>query len=210
MLCPKCHRPLEDDNEEAYVCCAAAQIEWSCGACGKVSEGFAFPYGACPACGGKLHLRNAPTVTEDAELEAIRTAFAIELGGRAFYTRAAAESPDPELQDLFGKFAAMEAEHLATLARRYHITASVPPSDFPVVRAAIYAGVENHPEDPINLFRIACAFEERAVQFFTERVATAPANAARLYRELAAEEREHVALLNTELERYRQGKPGVL
>lgn len=210
MLCPKCHRPLDEENEEAYVCCATAQLEWSCHACGKVSEGFAFPYGMCPACGGKLHLRTALTVTEDAELEAIRIAFEIELGGRAFYTRAAIETHDPELRVLFHKFAAMEAEHLATLARRYHVAPPQVPDDFLIAHAAIYAGLESHSEDPINLFRIACAFEERAAHFFSDRIESAPANAAQLYLELAAEEREHIAILNTELERYRQGKPGVL
>ena len=31
-----------------------------------------------------------------------------------------------------------------------------------------------------------------------------------LYKELAAEEREHVALLTTELERWKAGKPGLM
>ena len=52
MLCPKCHKPLADEEDGPYICCADAPLQWQCGACGKVSEGFAFPYGRCPQCGG--------------------------------------------------------------------------------------------------------------------------------------------------------------
>jgi rubrerythrin len=84
--------------------------------------------------------------------------------------------------------------------------------DFKVDRAAIYAGIPNRPEDPANLFRIAIAFEERAVKFFSERgVATAEGSPEKqLYKELAAEEREHVDILTTELKRWQAGKPGMM
>jgi homotetrameric NADPH-dependent glutamate synthase len=208
-LCPKCRRPVEGDEE--YVCCAGAQLAWRCQDCGKVSEGFAFPYGLCPACGGKLAAEETRAVEGAAALDAIRTAFEIELGGYAFYSRASAETQEPVLEDLFGRFAQMEREHMTTLSRRYH--AEVPlPGEFKIDRAAIYAGIENHPGDPANLFRIAIAFEERAVKFFSEHVdATAKGSVERkLYEELAAEEREHVALLTTEYERFQAGKPGLL
>jgi glutamate synthase (NADPH/NADH) small chain len=208
--CPKCHRPVEGD--EQYVCCATAALEWRCDDCGKVSEGFAFPYGMCPACGGRLKVLDPRKVEDAAAKEAIRIAFEIELGGMAFYTRAAKESQDPFLKELFGKFAEMEKEHMATLSRRYHADVPAPSQDFKVDRAAIYAGIANRPEDPANLFRIAIAFEERAVKFFDERVGQTPAGSVerQLYKELAAEEREHVALLTTELERWKAGKPGLL
>ncbi|MBK1722308.1 NADPH-dependent glutamate synthase [Thiocystis violacea] len=210
-ICPKCHQPL-DEGEEAYICCAGARLEWRCHECGKVSEGFAFPYGQCPECGGRLKPLDPHQIEGPAALEAIRTAFEIELGGMAFYRRAAEDTRDAALRELFGRFAGMEAEHMATLARRYHVEVPPPADGFHVDRAAIYAGIGSHPEDPINLFRIAIACEERAVSFFTERGAQVPEGSpeAELYRELAAEEREHVALLRTELQRYRQGQPGLL
>lgn len=211
LLCPKCHQPIE--GEEQYVCCAGAILTWRCDDCGKVSEGFAFPYGMCPLCSGKLTMLERDGVDEDdGSLQAIRTAFEIELGGRAYYNRAAHQTTDPALRELFGRFAAMEGEHIQTLARRYH--ANVPGSSaaFDTERAAIYAGLENRPEDPANLIRIAIAFEQRAVDFFTERGVLAPEGSAerQLYKELAAEEREHVVLLTTEFERFQAGKPGLL
>jgi homotetrameric NADPH-dependent glutamate synthase len=208
--CPRCHQPLEGD--ESYVCCAGASLAWRCTACGKVDEGFAFPYGQCRACGGKLETVEALEVEGAASLEAIRTAFEIELGGLAFYTRASEEAAEPALRDLFGRLAGMEREHMSTLSRRYHVKPPDPGPGFRTDRAAIYAGITSRPEDPANLFRIAIAFEQRAVEFFSGRVgATAEGSPERqLYQELAAEEREHVDRLATELKRWQEGKAGLL
>ncbi len=209
-VCPKCHQPIDGDEE--YICCATASLQWHCKDCGKVSEGFAFPYGMCPACGGKLEVRDPLQIQEAAAFDAIRVAFEIELGGQAFYKRAAAESKDPELKALFQKFVGMEEEHMATLSRRYHAEVPKPSEEFKVDRAAVYAGIPNRPEDPANLFRIAIAFEQRAVKFFGDRVGQVKAGSVehQLYKELAAEEQEHVALLTTELKRWQAGKPGMM
>lgn len=208
-VCPKCARPV--DGDEDYVCCAGAVLQWRCDGCGKVSEGFAFPYGMCPHCGGRLKELAERTVQGAAALEAIRTAFEIELGGMAFYGSAAREAGDPALRDLFAHFVGMEKEHMATLSRRYHVDA--PTFDnFDVGRAAIYAGIPRDATDPGNLFRIAIGFEKRAVRFFDERqtLCADGSQEQQLYKELAAEEREHVELLSTEFQRWMQGKPGLL
>lgn len=208
--CPKCRKPLEDDEE--YICCAAATIAWRCAACAKVSEGFAFPYGQCPLCGGALASLEARPGADGEELVAVREALAIELGGQAFYTRAARDAAEPAMRELFGRLAAMEGEHIATLARRYHAPVAAPVAEFAVDRAAIYAGIDSRPQDPANLFRIAIACEERAAAFFAERArsAAADATARELYRELAAEERDHVALLSTEYALWLDGRAGLL
>ncbi len=212
MLCPKCHRPLEDDAEGAYICCAGSALRWRCTRCAKVSEGFAMPYGVCPHCGGALELAAPRPVGDTAAVEAVRLAFEIELGGRGFYQRAAAESTDPALRELFGRFAVMEGEHMETLARRYHLDV---PAASPALRlevAAIFAGVDHRPADPDNLFEIAVALEKRAADFFTGHAARADADRAlrELFLELAAEEREHAELLATEHERWREGRGGLL
>ena len=209
-VCPRCHRPLE--GEEAYVCCAGVELRWRCAGCGKVSEGFAFPYGMCPHCKGRLELLDRGAIQGDEAMEAVRKAFEIELGGHAFYERASREAKDEELRELFGRFAAMEQEHMETLSKRYHAELPEPSADFQLDRAAIFAGVDRKPEDPANLFRIAIAFEQRAVDFFTREGEQAPAGSVEreLYSELAAEEREHVALLTTEFRRWEAGKAGIL
>ena len=53
---PEVPPPIEGD--EPYVCCAGAELQWRCSDCGKVSEGFAFPYGMCP------HLRRQARVLD--------------------------------------------------------------------------------------------------------------------------------------------------
>ena len=176
-----------------------------------MSEGFAFPYGLCPACGGELRVEEATKAEGAAGREAIRRAFEIELGGMAFYAEAARQALDPLMKELFKKFEGMEKEHMATLSRRYHV--EIPQSqEFKLERAAIYAGEKSEPEDPENLFRLAIAFERRAVAYFEERVKATPEGSPerKLYLELSAEEREHVDLLSTELARFRQGKRGLL
>lgn len=209
MLCPKCHQPIEGD--EQYICCAGEELSWRCESCGKVSEGFAFPYGMCPLCGGKLVPLKRDGVPSEA-LEAVRAAFEIELGGRAFYQQAAASTKDEVLKEIFTKLAAMEEEHAALLAKRYHTPVPAAAEGLRVDLAAIYAGLENTPDDPANLLKLAVGFEQRAVKFFTERAEKVAKGSAeeQLYKELAAEEKEHVALLTTEYARYREGKPGLL
>ncbi len=213
MRCPKCQRPLDDDTDGPYICCAGAPSRWTCRRCAKVSEGFAFPYGRCPHCGGELALRDEGDRPElrAAALTAVRIAFEIELGGRAFYQRAAAETEDPALAALFGRFAVMEGEHMETLARRYHLEAPDPAPEFRMEVAALYADVEHRPEDPANLFKIAIALERRAAAFFGGRAEAAAEGSEerRLYRELAAEEREHAEILATEYQRWRERRPGL-
>jgi len=213
LICPRCHQPIEGD--ESYICCAGQSLRWKCVSCGKVSEGFAFPYGQCPSCQGQL-VRDAGAGPVDASderaMEAIRTAFEIELGGGAYYRKAASESGDPVLADLFSRMSEMENEHLETLQRRYHAEVPPPSKEFETTRAAIYAGLEHNPKDPANLLRVAIGFEQRAVDFFTHHMNECPAGSTEreLYEELAAEEREHVDLLTLELERFVAGKGGIL
>ncbi len=212
MLCPKCHRPIE--GEEVYICCGDAELQWRCKNCGKVSEGFAFPYGRCPLCGGELEeLEANRAIEDDADLEAIRIAFEIELSGRDFYLKTARDAKDPALRDLFGRLAEMERDHMALLAKRYRIEAPDSTSEAASDDlAAIYAGVDHDPEDPLHLFMIAIRFEERAMRYFTERSQKAADGSMeqQLYKELAAEEREHADLLRTERDRWKQGKAGIL
>ncbi len=209
-VCPRCHRPVEEGEE--YLCCGGQELRWRCQGCGKVSEGFAFPYGMCPACGGKLEVAEATAVEGAAAMEAIRRAFEIELGGMAFYAQAAREASEPVMKDLFQRFQGMEREHMSTLSRRYHIDVPPPAQAFPLERAAVYAGAQSEPADPDNLFRLALAFERRAVAYFQERMGSTTDGSPerKLYQELAAEEQEHVALLTTEHERWRAGKRGLL
>jgi acyl-coenzyme A synthetase/AMP-(fatty) acid ligase/rubrerythrin len=208
MKCARCDRPLDFAAEGLYVCCAGASRRWRCTGCNAEHEGFAFAYGACPSCGGRLRRADASDA-DDGALAGVRMAFEIELGGRAFYQRAAAESSDPQMRELFIRFALMEGEHMETLARRYHVP-HIPLVAHPLRLdlAALFGGVEHRPQDPDNLFRIAIAVEQRAARLFTEHADRADPSGpdAALFRELAAEEAEHALHLNGEYRRWRTGQ----
>lgn len=188
-----------------------ADIQWRCRACAAISQGFAFPYGLCPQCGGKLDELNAPRAHLDAKWLGLRSAFEIELGARAFYQRAAIDTRDPVLRKLFGRFAIMEGEHMEALAQRYQFDVPTASKAFRIELAAIFADIESRPQDPDNLFRIAIALEKRAAEFFAKQASQAGAGTPerRLYEELAEEEREHAHFLGGEFARWRDSRPGV-
>ena len=210
--CPRCRQALED-GEPAYICCADATLTWRCRSCQKVSDGFAYPYGLCPACGGTLARGRATSATTGSAVAAVRRAFEIELGGRAFYRRGAAEASDPEVSRLFSRLADMEEEHMHTLSARYHIDPPVEADLGPGLSSvAVYAGVELPTASGEALLRLAVELERAALQFFAEqREGLEPGSEAqRLYQELEAEEQEHVDLLQTELAAYTARRPGLL
>ena len=111
--------PHDEEGEHHPLAAGDRLLHWRCTDCAKVSEGFAFPYGMCPACGDKLAVLDARQFEAAAALEAIRTAFEIELGGMAFYTRAAAQSTDPALRHLFGRLLVVELarDHIGQVNR---------------------------------------------------------------------------------------------
>ena len=210
--CRRCGQPLEDGDD--YLCCAGELVRWSCEGCGKVSEGFAFPYGLCPACGGTLSRGHAADTADARAAEAVRKAFQIELGGRAFYRRAAESTDDPELRLMMLELVAMESEHLEVLAARYHLPVPDLGESLPALGAIqVYAGAAARPlTDAVALLQVALRLEERARDFFTSaRAELEPGSPAeQLYRELEAEEQEHVDLVATELRRAKAGKAGLL
>ncbi|MEZ5217218.1 MAG: FAD-dependent oxidoreductase [Ilumatobacteraceae bacterium] len=221
--CPRCGLPSDDGEGDDAICCAGDTLAWRCTECAKRSEGFAFPYGSCPACGGALELSGPSPIPGSAtgmpglaDLDgragvearaAVRTAMEIELGGLDFYRTASGQTDDPGLAGLFTRLAAMETEHLDTLVRRYHL--DVPPVPGAGLRPAfLRAARRPHPDDPFDLLELAIDLERRAEAHFRSAAEGSPV--AELYRELAAEEAEHVALLTTELAALRAGRPGLI
>lgn len=208
------------DDDGAGLRFAGAPALWQCAGCARQVEGFAFAYGRCPHCGGVLALVDGaatagaasaapgvdPVSADAAALAALRTAFEIELGGRAFYQRAAVDCTDAPLRELFRRFAVMEGEHMEALARRCQVDMPDPPAQFQLETAAVFAGVDPRVADAGDLLRIAIGFEQRAAGFFSGRAAAAAAGSAEraLYDELAAEEVEHAARLQAELARWHE------
>ena len=123
MLCPKCHRPLADEDEGRQICCADASLQWRCCAVRRGQRGLCLPYGRCPHCGGKLALRDGraarPTLRAlDAHPHRVRDRArrARLLPARRGRQRRSGAAP------LFGRFAAdggrAHGDALAPLPRR--------------------------------------------------------------------------------------------
>jgi rubrerythrin len=209
LQCQGCHR-LVDEAEE-FVCCAGATLEWRCMACHKMAEGFAFPYGQCPGCGGKLALSEIRGEVGATPAAAIREALEIELGGMAFYQQAAKQAREPAAKALFEQLVSMEVAHTQALARRYHVQL---PDDMTMSpeRAALYAGdAIGRFESGASLMQLAVDLERKAVTYFAVQGAKfAEGSPERtLYRELEEEEREHVELLSREFARLRAEELGL-
>ena len=206
--CPRCGLSLESD--EAYICCADEQLSWTCTTCQKRYEGFAFPYGHCSSCGGKLKHQEQEHI--DPQTEAIRQAMEIELGGLAFYADGAKNTDDPVLKELFERLSDMERNHMKILAERYHIAIPDETLVLTTKAASIVVGLDKDVKNGEELLQLALKLELRAKAFFMERTNTLEEGSDqwKLYRELEAEEYAHVAMIETELNAYREGKKGIL
>jgi len=103
---------------------------------------------------------------------------------------------------------------MVTLSRRYHIDApeAALATNLSPAQVAVFAGAEMKELSGAALLRLAVHLEKRARSFFLEAGLKFPTGSPewRLYRELEAEEREHVDLLSTALARHLAEKPVVV
>lgn len=198
--CPKCHRVLEED----YVCCADVTYTWKCTQCRKLSKGFVIPFGRCEACGGTLEIVDDSAYRDAARLRPIQQALQAETNAFTFYSMLAAEATDPDVRVLFASLSEMERGHLENLAEKYHAHLETDPvqAPHPKIRQIILEGIEEVPTQDrlVTLYGRAIEMERRARAFFLRQVEALKEGMEReIYRELAAEEDEHIALLESGL-----------
>ncbi len=216
MLCPKCHRPLEDDSDGVYICCAARHPALALHRLRQGQRGLRLPLRHMPpvrrqarGVRGRGDARRSATASTPCAWPSRSSSAA-----SAFYQRAAADTGDPVLRELFGRFAVMEGEHMETLcaplprrrARRRRPTSASS-------CAAIFADVENRPAgsgQPVP-DRDRAASSGPPTFFASRAELAAPASAEQqLFLELAAEEREHADLLSAEYARWQAGAAGAV
>ena len=203
--CPKCHQVLEED----YVCCADVTYTWKCAKCRKLSKGFVIPFGRCENCGGSLEVVEEYALQDPARLKPIRQALQAEMNAYTFYAMAAEEATDPDVRALFASLSEMEREHLENLSDKYHahIEMDVRPTPHPKIRQIILDEIEEvpAPDRPLALYERAIEMERRARAFFLQQVEGLEEGLEReIYRELAAEEDEHISLLEAGLAKTRE------
>jgi len=201
--CPKCRRVLEEDE----ICCAQVRYTWRCKSCFKLTRGFAIPYGKCFMCGGDLETIENRELGDTMRFQAIRDAVQFELNSFHFYKLARDKAQTSDQRAVLERLYEAELDHLHELEEKYHAHL-----DREVVELSqdeqlllsnwlfrdIHVGSDSGVRD---LYQAALEMERRTRDHFRKLASGLPPGLEKdLCGELAAEEDEHVALLEGELE----------
>jgi rubrerythrin len=201
--CPKCHRVLEEDE----ICCAQVRYTWRCKSCFKLCTGFAVPYGKCFLCGGELEVIQGRDLGDSMRFRAIRDAVQFELDSFHFYKLARDRACTPEQKSVLERLYEAELDHLHELEEKYHAhldreTVELSADQEKLLSNWLFRGIQVDEKSGVgDLYRAALEMERRTRDHFRRLARELPNGLERdLCGELAAEEEEHVALLEGELE----------
>jgi len=201
--CPKCRRVLEEDE----ICCAQVRYTWRCKSCFKLTSGFAIPYGKCFLCGGELEIIQGRDLGDSMRFRAIRDAVQFELNSFHFYKLARDRARTPEQRAVLERLYEAELDHLHELEEKYHAhldreVVELSSNETHLLSSWLFRGIQISDESRIShLYQQALEMERRTRDHFRSLARELPAGLEReLCEELAAEEDEHVALLEGELE----------
>jgi len=204
--CPKCHEVVAED----IVCCANLVYTWRCIKCRKLSTGFAMPYGKCFMCGGGLEILAGREFDDPMKVRPIRDAVQFELNTYHFYRLALQKVADPTQRAILEQLYQHEVDHLHTLQERYHThltddVLSLRPGMDALLADGLFEGIDlaDMNGGVVGLYDKAIAMERRTRDHFMRMSAELPAGPEKeVCMELAAEEEEHVALLEGEKEQF--------
>jgi rubrerythrin len=201
--CPKCRRVLEEDE----ICCAQVRYNWRCKSCFKLSIGFAVPYGKCFLCGGELEVIPGRDLGDSMRFRAIREAVQFELNSFHFYKLARDKAANPEQRALLERLFEAELDHLHELEEKYHAhldreVVELSADENALLSNWLFQGLRVTESTGLaDLYLLALEMERRTRDHFRKLARDLPCGLEReLCEELAAEEEEHVAMLETELE----------
>jgi rubrerythrin len=201
--CPKCHRTLEEDE----ICCAQIHYTWRCKSCFKVTRGFALPYGKCFLCGGVLEVIPDRNLGDTMRFRAIRDAVQFELDSFHFYKLARDRAQTPEQRAVLERLYEAELDHLHELEEKYHAhlerdAVELSGDQVRLLSTWLFRGIQLTGATALtDLYEAALEMERRTRDHFLKLAETLPPGLEKeLCAELAAEEDEHVALLEGELD----------
>lgn len=190
---------LEDDEVKTLD----VKKTWKCQACGKLSTGFVVPFGRCYLCGGELQTVQGYTTDNPTKVALVSEAYQRELEMRTFYELALERCETPAMKDILEEMALKEQDHIEELEEKYHVK---PPEELgrPETRRLLAERlfaelVETEPAARVlEIYDLAIRLEIESRDLFTSRAEEATGLERALYREFAAEEEDHVAILETE------------
>jgi hypothetical protein len=201
-ICPKCKKALAPDA----ICCAEVHYTWRCRKCFKLAAGFALPYGKCPACGGELQMIPCGDPADSPHLRAIRQAVQLELDSFHFFKLARDQARDWEQRAVLERLYEAELKILYQLDQKFHTH---------LEQRVVELSLDEQNRMAHRLFRGICLSEHSGVRELYSAAlemerhtrdqlrrmeATLPLGGGQqLCKELASEEEEHVAILESEL-----------
>jgi rubrerythrin len=193
--------------EEDEICCAQVRYTWRCKRCFKLTSGFAIPYGKCFLCGGDLEVIPGRDLGDSMQFRAIRDAVQFELNSFHFYKLARDKARDPDQRAVLERLYEAELDHLHELEAKYHAhldreVVELSSDEEHLLSNWLFRGIRITEESGVaELYQEALEMERRTRDHFHNLVKGLPPGLERqLCEELAAEEDEHVALLEGELE----------
>ena len=204
--CPKCRAVIEEDE----ICCAQVRYSWRCKSCFKLTTGFAIPYGKCFLCGGELEVVHDRDLGDSMRFGAIRDAVQFELNSFHFYKLARDKASSPEQRAVLERLYEAELDHLHELEEKYHAhldrqVVELSSNEEALLANWLFQGIRVEEGSGLtDLYQAALEMERRTRDHFKKLAGALPAGLEKeLCEELAAEEDEHVAMLEGELEQIR-------
>jgi rubrerythrin len=201
--CPKCHHVLDQDE----ICCAQVRYTWKCKQCHKLCSGFALPYGRCFLCGGELVTVEKRELGDPMRLRAIRDGVQFELNAFYFYKLARERAVKPEHRVVLERLYEAELDHLHELEEKYHAhldrsVTDLTPEAEKLLSNWLFEGLDVSDDSSIlRLYQSALEMEQRTREHFRNLAGELPEGLEKdLCLELASEEDEHIAMLETEME----------
>lgn len=201
--CPKCRQTVDDDE----ICCAQVRYSWRCKSCFKLTSGFAIPYGKCFLCGGELEIIPSRDLGDSMRFRAIRDAVQFELDSFHFYKMARAKATTEDQRAVLERLYEAELDHLHELEEKYHAhldraVVELSADESQLLANWLFRGIRLTGESGVrDLYGAALEMERRTRDHFRRLAAELPKGLEQeLCAELAAEEEEHVTLLEGELE----------
>jgi rubrerythrin len=193
--------------EEDEICCAQVRYTWRCKSCFKLTTGFAVPYGKCFLCGGELEVLPNRELGDSMRFQAIRDAVQFELNSFHFYKLAREKAASADARAVLERLYEAELDHLHELEEKYHAhldreVVELSASDQNLLSNWLFRDIRLTGESGVaDLYRVALEMERRTRDHFRRLARELPVGLEKdLCGELAAEEEEHVALLEGELE----------
>jgi rubrerythrin len=205
--CPKCHAVLDEDE----ICCAQVRYSWRCKSCSKLTTGLAIPYGKCFLCGGDLEVIPDRDLGDSMRFLAIREAVQFELDAFHFYKLARDRAHNPASRAVLEHLFEAELDHLHELEEKYHAhldreVVELADHEEQFLSSWLFRDIQLSPDGAIkDLYTAALEMERRTRDHFRELAGKSEPGIERdICAELAAEEEEHVALLESELAQLEQ------